>query len=362
MGEFNKMSCTGKIKNLVTTRNNPCGFILPDVNIDRLINHEIGFWANDVTDGLFSDLAVGDIVQFHPAHWTKRNGDIQLIARKIKSRMSGAIKFINVDPIKQTFWGTIQPDKNWLNQTDPIIFFRNSFKEQTLHKFIDFCGQSFNQNLLPKFIDGIRVDFAIQYWSNAKNQNFTKVAKNIKLIDAKSAQSPSTLSSTKLVKDKIINLLDRIEIVSNPLEFEDLVFTLLRLIGINKIYKYNRNTSSGTADGVFKSGNLSVIYDCTLRNPYRPHKDQQIFNYKKQLRSASSITINETRSSGKDFTKTFINPEKREVWIITRGETRIIEEPDKTDNICVREVSIESLIDVFSRKLDAQIFGKLDIN
>lgn len=170
------------------------------------------------------------------------------------------------------------------------------------------------------------------------------------------------MSPTKSVKDKISNLLDRIETVSDPFEFEDLAFTLLRLIGINKIYQYDRKKSAGLADGFFISGNLAVVYDCTLRNSYRPHKDMQIFNYKNQLRSASSISINQTRSSGKVIEKTFVIPKNREVWIITRGETQIIQKPDNTYNICVREVSIKSLIDVFNQKLDSQIYGKLDIN
>lgn len=350
---------TGKIVTLRPDGNNPYGFILPDVNINGQTRDPV-FWATDVIGCLFSDLSVGDIVQFHPKNWVTRNGDIRIRARQVQSRMSGVIKFIRVDPINQKFWGRIQPDNNWLNQTDHVMFFSNCFKEQTLHNFIDFCGQSFNQNILDKFIDGIRVDFAIQHWISTKNPNITKVAKDIKLIDAKLVQLPVTMSPTKSVKDKISNLLDRIETVSNPFEFEDLVFILLRLIGINKIYKYNRNNQAGVADGVFISGNLAVVYDCTLRNPYRPHKDKQIFNYKNQLRSASSISINETRSSGKVSRKTFDIPKNREVWIITRDKTSIIEKANNIENICVREVSIKSLIDVFKQELDSQVFGELN--
>jgi hypothetical protein len=359
MGRFNKMNFTGKITKLVPQRVKQCGFILPDVNIHGQINAEIGFWADDVIDGLFSDLAVGDIVQFLPSQWTRRNGVIQIIARRVQSRMSGIIKFIRVDPINQTFWGRIQPDQNWLNQTDRVIFFRNSLKEQTLYNFIDFCGQSFNQNVLDKFIDGIRVDFAIQHWSNANNPNITKVAKDIKLIDAKSVQLPVTTPPTKLLKDKIGDFLDKIEIVSNPFEFEDLVFNLLRLIGINKIYQYDRNKGAGRADGFFVSGNLAVLYDCTLRNPYMSHKETQIFNYKQQLKQASSITIHETRSNGKVIKKTLVIPKNKEVWIITRGNTGIIQQ---NGNICVKEVSVKSLIDAFNEKLDSRIFGELNIN
>lgn len=165
----------------------------------------------------------------------------------------------------------------------------------------------------------------------------------------------------ELLKDKFSNFLDKIEFVSDPFEFENLVFILLRLIGINKICQYDRKNSAGSADGVFILGNIAVLYDCTLRNPYRPHKDVQIVNYINQLKLSSSITINEIRSSGKVIKKTFVIPKNREVWIITRDKTGIIQKADNTNNICVREVSVKSLIDVYNKKLESQIFGKLNI-
>ena len=170
-----------------------------------------------------------------------------------------------------------------------------------------------------------------------------------------------TTSPTDLLKDKIIHYLDRIEKTSAAVEFEDLVFNLLRLIGISTICQYDRKSCAGSADGVFISGKLCVVYDCTLRNPYRPHKNPQIFNYKKQLRAADSITINEKKKGGKDVEKTFNIPENREVWIITRGDTKIIEKPDAIDNICVREVSIKTLLDQLNQKLDSKIFGRLNL-
>ena len=355
------MIITGKIKRLEMGGNNPYGFISTDVNIKGLTKDPV-FWVNDVIGCLFSDLSVGDIVQFHPVDWVRRNGDIQIIARQVESRISGFIKFIKFNGNnKPQFWGYIQPDNNWLGHLEPIVFFSDSFKDNTLHNFIDYCNSSFDSKYLYKLINGIRVDFSVQEWK-ANNPDITKVAKKIKLVDVKSNQLPVNKSTTKLLKDKISYLLDRIEIASDSFEFEDLVFILLRLIGINKICQYDRQHNAGSADGVFISGNLAVVYDCTLRNPYKPHKDPQIFNYKKQLRAASSITINEKRASSKDIEKTFNIPKNREIWIITRGETRIIEKPDDTDNICVREVSIKSLIDVFNQKLDSKIYGKLNIN
>ncbi len=187
-------------------------------------------------------------------------------------------------------------------------------------------------------------------------------SQRIKATQVKIQSTPTNpVNTTDLLKDKIIHCLDRIEKTSNVSDFEDLVFNLLRFIGISTICQYDRQHSAGSADGVFIQGKLCVVYDCTLRNPYRPHKNPQIFNYKKQLRAASSITINEKKKGGKDVEKTFNIPENREVWIITRGDTKIIEKPDAIDNICVREVSIKTLLDQLNQKLDSKIFGRLNL-
>jgi hypothetical protein len=251
------MIITGKIKKLVIGVNNPYGFILSDVNIKGQPKDPV-FWENDVTDCLFSDLSVGDIVQFDAVEWVDRNGDIQIIARQVKSRISGVIKFIKINKFNQlSFCGYIQPDKNWLGHMIDIGFFSDSFKDNTLHNFIHYCNSSFDSKYLYKFINGIRVNFSVQEWKS-NNPDITKAAKKIKLVDAKLNQLPVNKSSTKLLKDKITYFLDRIESVSDPYEFEDLVFTLLRLIGINKIYKYDRGNAAGKADGVFVLGNRSV--------------------------------------------------------------------------------------------------------
>lgn len=251
--------------------------------------------------------------------------------------LTGRIRGLN----RTEMYGFITPDSVIVGSQDGIKFWEDGID-------VPFLTLSL----------GDLVEFTTEdYWSTRHNC-FKKVSRDVKLIGKNAPKPPN-----KSLKDKIIECLDRVETVANHHEFEDLVFTLLRLIGINKIYQYDRKKGAGRADGFFMAGNLAVVYDCTLMNPYMPHKKDQIFNYKKQLRSASSITINETRASGKVLVKTFIIPEEnREVWIITRGETRIIQKADNIDNICVKEVSVKSLIDVFNQKLDSQIFGELNIN
>lgn len=353
------MNFTGKIKRIVTQGNNKFGFICsPDSNTHWQINRDIIFWESSVIGGLFSSLSEKDIVEFHTSRWTQQNGSVRIVARQIKSRISGVIKFIRVDNNDQSrFWGYIQPDNNnnnWLGYTSPVAFFSDSFQDNTLHNFID--SFSFNSNIINRLLNNIRVDFAIQDWQ-ANNKDITKVARKIKFTDAQLKQTPFTVTTTKLLQDKIVDLLYSIETVSDPFEFEDLVFNLLRLIGINKIYQYDRNNAAGRADGVFISGNLAVIYDCKLNSQFRQNSQTQMLNYKNQLKQASSITIDEKRENGKVITRTLSIPKNREVWFITRGNTSIIQ---NTDNICVREVSVKFLIDVFNQKLDSRIFGQLN--
>ena len=248
--------------------------------------------------------------------------------------ISGKIK--NIKPNGNNPYGFILPDVSINGQTEDVFFWIN-----------DVNGT------LPS---NLSVGDILQFHPEnrvTKNGNVRLIARQVQYIKLVN-------TSTKKLKDKISNFLDKIEFVTNSFEFENLVFTLLRLIGINKICQYAQQNNAGAADGVFILGNVAVLYDCTLRNPYRPHKDKQIFNYKNQLRSASSISINETRSSGKVSKKTFVIPKNREVWIITRDKTSIIEKANNIENICVREVSIKSLIDVFKQELDSQVFGELN--
>ena len=257
--------------------------------------------------------------------------------------ISGKIK--NIKPNGNNPYGFILPDVSINGQTEDVFFWIN-----------DVNGT------LPS---NLSVGDILQFHPEnrvTKNGNVRLIARQVQYIKLVNTLVQLPVTSTKKLKDKISNFLDKIEFVTNSFEFEGLVFTLLRLIGINKICQYAQQNNAGAADGVFILGNVAVLYDCTLRNPYSPHKDLQIINYKNQLKLSSSITINEIRSSGKVIKKTFVIPKKREVWIITRNKTSIIQKADNTNNICVREVSVKSLIDVYNKKLESQIFGKLDIN
>lgn len=123
--------------------------------------------------------------------------------------------------------------------------------------------------------------------------------------------------------------------------FEEYTYYLLRLVGINKIYRYENQR--GSADGFFVFKNLIVIYDTTLESNFISKKKQQIHNYCSQLNSGrleyKSIIIDTSHCS-------------KEVWIITRGHTHEIK---KVNSIVVKEVSIDSLINLYLNRLKESI-------
>jgi len=122
--------------------------------------------------------------------------------------------------------------------------------------------------------------------------------------------------------------------------FEEYTYYLLKLIGINEIYKFE--IQKGAADGFFKIKSLAVIYDTTLDEDFESSKEQQIENYVKQIEG------NSFKISGKKI-KIPIDRCRKEVWIITRRkESEII---GRDEDIIVKEVSIYTLFEIFLWRL-----------
>jgi len=121
--------------------------------------------------------------------------------------------------------------------------------------------------------------------------------------------------------------------------FEDYTYYLLKLIGINEIYKFENQ--KGGADGFFKIGNLAVIYDATLDKNFESNKALQINNYVEHLQA------NPFGIPGKNI-QIQISQCRKELWIITRGKTRIIQ---KHGDKYVKEVSIYTLFEIFDLRL-----------
>jgi len=123
----------------------------------------------------------------------------------------------------------------------------------------------------------------------------------------------------------------------DPREFENLTFWLLKLIGIHRLYRFEKQ--AGRADGFFIFGNLAVIYDCTLNPKFEEEKGQQIENYCAQLRSGI------LRYEENVFD---ISAFRKQVWIVTRGFDRVIK---RMNDITVKEISVQRLIDIYKNRI-----------
>lgn len=130
-------------------------------------------------------------------------------------------------------------------------------------------------------------------------------------------------------------------------QFEKYTYYLLRCLGIHTTHRFGLRKQRGKADGFFKFSNLAVLYDCTLEDDFEANKSTQIDNFCDQLQKGK-IEYNSKSVGIKACTKN--------VWIITRtSQTRIIKE---IDEVVVKEVPINKLIDLYRRRLESDIDDK----
>jgi hypothetical protein len=133
---------------------------------------------------------------------------------------------------------------------------------------------------------------------------------------------------------------DNLLITRDWKRFEDEAFLLLKLLGLNTVFQFTKQR--GEADGFFKLGTLAVLYDTTLEDAFESKKQKQIENFCAQMKQGS-IVIN-----GQKNTQTFHEVHKQ-VWIITRGISRVI---GNIDSIIVKEVTVLDLIKLYDERLD----------
>jgi hypothetical protein len=128
-------------------------------------------------------------------------------------------------------------------------------------------------------------------------------------------------------------------------DFEDYTYYLIRLLGIHSAYKFYRKEQAGRADGFFKFKNLAVIYDCTLyENGYEERKKEQIANYCNQIESGFIEFPNNVIEKFPHHNK--------QVWLITRGQSRLIR---RVNEVLVKEVCIKDLISLYLYRLENMI-------
>jgi hypothetical protein len=135
-------------------------------------------------------------------------------------------------------------------------------------------------------------------------------------------------------------------------EFEDLVFRLFKLIGINNICKIDKRGQAGKEDGFFVFGDLAVIYDCTLKTNFRIDKEEQINNYCRRLDDEEKLSC---KSKGRSFN---IKNKRKQVWIITRNKTQKIKDYPCQNGKCilVKEISIYDLIEIYTKRIKENFF------
>jgi len=134
-------------------------------------------------------------------------------------------------------------------------------------------------------------------------------------------------------------------------KFEEYTYYLIRCLGIHNSHRFGFKKQKGKADGFFKFRNFAVLYDCTLDSRYEESKKIQIENFCDQMKKGI-IEYNRKRIN--------ISNCNKNIWIITRTKnTRLIKEIDEID---VKEVSIEKIIELYRKRIkediDENVFEK----
>jgi hypothetical protein len=123
--------------------------------------------------------------------------------------------------------------------------------------------------------------------------------------------------------------------------FEHNTYYLLKLLGIQNVYKFSSDNQAGRADGFFRFNNVAVMYDCTIQAiNIETRKEEQIINYCNRLQSGqlefAGNNIEEFRQCSK------------QVWIITRGKSQILR---TMNGIVVKIIDIERLLQIYEQRL-----------
>ncbi|MDG6882413.1 Uncharacterised protein [Phocoenobacter uteri] len=317
------------------------------------VGSEISFEPCPLKNGKFC--AINIQLLNEPVSVSDVNQTISPSDNETEKRLVGIIKFKSKDDSKDGYAYILSNEKQYL------------FKRQ------------YNQEIWSSIDIGTAVSFELYPLKNGK---FCAV--DIQLIDNKNVQVVQNESSTINKSEKITepqeyssvekwvnahgkfydNWLSQLinSIYNLPqdyidyADFEDMTFALLKLLGIHEISQFSRNDQRGKADGFFRIGNFAVMYDCTLENDFYLKKKDQIENYLNKLNQKSQLTLSIIKSDGSESNKTIqISNLKKQVWIITRGKTQELEE---FEGIKVKEISIDSLLKIFSNRLNSKDYNE----
>lgn len=165
-------------------------------------------------------------------------------------------------------------------------------------------------------------------------------AVNVSKGEESKLEGKNSINLQNTIDNIIKTIRTNADFISDPYVFEDYCFTILKLLGLTDAYQYPRAKQAGNADGFFKVKALEVLYDCTLSEFYQDYKKDQIENYISKL-NKTQITIDTKEIS-------LNTSNNKQVWVITKGKTQVIKD---SDNILVKEIALNSLIDVLEERL-----------
>ncbi|AFW96675.1 MULTISPECIES: cold-shock protein [Nostocales] len=367
---------TGKIRAIsIKEGKSRLGFIDPDRPIP---GHEgdILFFADKLIGISIEYVERADVVEFSITEWNRKDGTIQKIAQEVRFlnktiSLTGVINWVSIEKGN----GFIKTDQPLDNLNKDLFFFKEDLEEIQIENIVKGDKVRFVVKII-NYRDGrvIKSVKHIQLLSPRTNQPIHSVT-NIQTSDIVSPINSQTseieksitnlqvynnnIFNLKELKEKICLFLGNHKTLSDPAEFEDYTFMILRLLGIHSLYQYDKKNQAGRADGFFIIGSLAVMYDCTLRNTFEEHKKEQIENYVNKLKN-SQITIDFRLTNGDVRKKTLqIQGKNCQVWIITKNNTRELYD---VDGIRVKEVAVQDLMNVFNKRLYSDAFEEDELS
>ncbi|HEX2915474.1 MAG TPA: hypothetical protein VH186_32240 [Chloroflexia bacterium] len=192
----------------------------------------------------------------------------------------------------------------------------------------------------------VKIDETLQ----PSDENRLEVGFYVKNVDATPGDTTDFFSGNKTTlqttapktvqSDVRPAIFDELILTPDWKKFELYTYYLIKLLGIHNAYRFDPDNQSGKADGFFKFGNLAVLYDCTLRTEFKEIKRTQLENYCKQLEAG---LIEAAPKVVEEF-----HHYQKQVWVITRGKSRLIE---TRNDITIKEVKVDNLIDLYEYRL-----------
>lgn len=216
---------------------------------------------------------------------------------------------------------------------------------RTVDEGNDYYFRKSDLNELP--IEDLTIGDKVEF--EAVENSGGRSVKNLKLLTESASIVDGTHFSFLEYEENILKDLKKIISINKFDDFEDGIYLILKLMGIHKLFQFDRNSQAGKADGFFILENMAVMYDCTLHQDFESFKEEQIENYINKLNQKSEITFDVQKLDDSVASKTLqISGKTKQVWIITKGESKELRD---FDNIKIKEVSVHDLIKILSTRI-----------